>query len=315
MTTIAQPARTAERDGTAATSGAAEREKVAARLLASAARRSYNPDVDIDWSAAEIPGLAYMPLYRTSLYGTPLWDRMSEQQRIELSKHEAISIARVGLWFEILLMGMLATHLYDCDPSTSHAQFGLTEIGDETRHSIMFARWAARYGGTSYGPPRRVHVLGKVFRAIAPGTPSMWAGTLIAEELLDRLQREGMNDESIQPLTRMISRIHVVEEARHVSYARDELPRSVATCGPVMMRFQRLLTALTAATIAGVLINPNVYCAVGLDAREARDAARHNPHFQATLRWMGEKVMAFLADNGMVEGVLTRRIYRAAHLI
>jgi hypothetical protein len=29
--------------------------------------------------------------------------------------------------------------------------------------------------------------------------------------LLDRLQREGMADERLQPLTRMVSRIHVIE--------------------------------------------------------------------------------------------------------
>jgi hypothetical protein len=291
------------------------REKVAARLLASSARHFYDPNVDIDWAADEVPGMPHMPLHRTSLYGTELWDRMTPEQRIELSKHEAISVARVGLWFEVLLMGMLAAHIYNCDPATNHAQYGLTEIGDETRHSIMFARWAARYGGASYGPPKRVHRLGKLFRLIAPGTPSMWAATLVAEELLDRVQRETMTDESIQPLTRMISRIHVTEEARHVSYARDELPRAVASCGPVALRFQRLLTAVTAYAIADVLISPRVYSAVGLDPAEGRAAARSNPHFHESLRWMGEKVMAFLADNGMVDGGVTRRVYRAAHLI
>ena len=67
-----------------------------------------------------------------------------------------------------------------------------------------------------------------MFRLVAPTGPSMWAGTLVAEELLDRLQREGMADERLQPLTRMVARIHVIEEARHVRFAREELVREMA---------------------------------------------------------------------------------------
>jgi len=51
----------------------------------------------------------------------------------------------------------------------------------------------------------------------------MFAGTLVAEEITDQLQREAMKDNTLQPLTRMVSKIHVTEEARHVRYAREEL--------------------------------------------------------------------------------------------
>ena len=37
---------------------------------------------------------------------------MHEQQRIELSKHEVASIASTGLWFEIILMQLLARYAY-----------------------------------------------------------------------------------------------------------------------------------------------------------------------------------------------------------
>jgi len=63
-----------------------------------------------------------------------------------------------------------------------------------------------------------------------------------------------------------------------------------------------------------VLIDPKVYAAVGLDPKEARRVARRNPHHQETVRWMGEKIMTFLDEQGMVTRV-TRRIYRAAHLL
>jgi hypothetical protein len=43
-----------------------------------------------------------------------------------------------------------------------------------------------------------------------------------------------------------------------------------------------------------------VYAAVGLDPREGRRAALANPHYRDTLLWMGERVMSFLAEQGLV---------------
>jgi hypothetical protein len=121
-----------------------DRDRTATRLLRSSSKNSYEPDLDIDWDADPVEGLFHLQPERMTLYGTALWDALTEEQRIELSKHEVISVARVGLWFEILLMGMLAAHAYDQDPAAPHTQYALTEIGDETRHSVMFARWAHR---------------------------------------------------------------------------------------------------------------------------------------------------------------------------
>jgi hypothetical protein len=295
------------------------REKTARRLLGSSSKNSYSPELDIDWDAAPVEGVWHMQPERTSLYGTPLWDSLTREQQVELSKHEVVSVARVGLWFEILLMGMLASHAYNQDPASEHTQYALTEIGDETRHSVMFARWADKHGGAEYKPHPVVHHLGKVFRLVAPTGPSMWAATLVAEELLDRLQREGMADERLQPMTRMVSRIHVIEEARHVRFAREELVREMERSrgplkgGPVLW-FHQVFAALAAAFIAESIISPKVYESVGLDARKARRVARRNPDFHNTKLWMAEKIIPFLDEIGMINPV-ARLIYRRAHLM
>ena len=291
------------------------RDKTARRLLGSSSKNSYAPELDIDWDAAPVEGMWHMQPEKTSLYGTALWESLTDEQRVELTKHEVISVARVGLWFEILLMGMLAAHAYNEDPASEHTRYALTEIGDETRHSVMFARWAEQYGGKEYKPHPVVHHLGKVFRLVAPTGPSMWAATLVAEELLDRLQRDGMVDERLQPLTRMVSRIHVIEEARHVRFAREELVRSMerAHQSPALW-FHQVFAALAAAFIAESIISPKVYASVGLDPKTARRAARRNPEFHETKRWMAAKIMPFLDEVGMINPV-ARLIYRRAHLM
>jgi hypothetical protein len=282
-------------------SAAISRETVAGRLLRSTAARSYDPDLDIDWSAPLVPGKGFILEHRCSLYGTALWQRLSPEQRLELGKHEAASVASTGIWLELMLMRILAKLAYRGDPVSAHVQYALTELGEECRHTIMFARMIEQLGTPVYGPPARIRSLGNRLPAFASG-PSMWAAILLGEEIPDRFQREQAADESIQPLMRMVNRIHILEEARHISFARAELPRSVAETSRAGLAYHQAVTARFAFIVASNLINPQVYRSVGLDPRAARAAALANPQYRQTLRFGGQKIVAFLADNGLIGG-------------
>src|SRR4051794_27255791 len=124
--------------------------RTAGRLLSSSSRNSYDPGLDIDWDAPVDLDMKFMPLERTSLYGTAVWERMSDEQRYELSRHELASVASTGLWFEIILIQMLARWAYHQDPQDPRTQYALAEIGDETRHVLMFAKAIARIGTPTY---------------------------------------------------------------------------------------------------------------------------------------------------------------------
>ena len=79
------------------------RERVAERLLRSSAEHFYNADVDIDWAAPWERGKRWLPEHRVSLYGTRLWRSLTPEQRIELGKHELISLLSFGIAAEGLL--------------------------------------------------------------------------------------------------------------------------------------------------------------------------------------------------------------------
>jgi hypothetical protein len=290
-----------------------DRDVTAERLLDSSMRNSYDPDVDVDWDAPLVEGKGFLPEERVSLYGTALWERLTPEQRLELAKHEIGSITSVGLWTEIVLMQLLARYAADLDPRSPHTHYALTEIGDETRHAIMFGKGIARLGLPAYGPPRAVRIPAKLFGA-AIGGPAMFASVLVVEETTDRLQRSMLDDEQIQPMIRMINRIHVVEEARHVRYAREELVRGLSRLSRPALELHRTVTALVAYAVVNVMVHPGVYAAVGLNPREARAAALANPHHHESRRWMAEKIVAFLNDVGMIGGP-SKRIWRKAHLL
>jgi hypothetical protein len=280
---------------------ATDRPELATRLLGSAARTSFDPTVDVDWEAPVPPDLYGLSPEWSSLYGTPLWEGLTEEQRVTLTIHEYCSISGVGIWFECLLMQLVLKDVYGDDPAQPHVQWALTEIADECRHSVMFARTAQAFGAPSYQPPPAVLKLGRAFVARGSG-PSAYAAILVAEEILDIFQRDLMRDERVQPLTRRTSQIHVVEEARHMRFARDEVARRTPELGFLALRRHRTLVASVAAIVADNLVQPQVYASVGLDPRAAKAVARANRQHRAKLRAASAGLVSFLREVGLVGG-------------
>ena len=290
-----------------------DRQQLATRLLASSAKKSYDPNIEVDWNAP-IPSHLYgMTPEWSTLYGTPLWDEMSLEQQITLTTHEAASISGTGIWFEMILMQMLVRDMYGRDASTPHFQFALTEIADECRHSVMFARASERFGCPAYRPHRVVRELGRGFAAVASGAIA-YGGTVFAEEILDVMQRDFMKDERVQPVTRTVSKIHVLEEARHIRFAREETARRVETMNKAQREQVRVVLAGTAYAIITSLVNPAVYAAAGLDTKRALSAAKANEYHHDKIRQGAAKTMTFLDETGLVGGP-SKLVLRKAHLI
>ena len=101
---------------------------------------------------------------------------------------------------------------------------------------------------------------------------------------------------------REICRLHVVEEARHIRYAREELARSFGQLPAFARAHQRFVFSIVVWVATRHLIHPQVYAAVGLDPREATRAARRNPHWRATQAWAASKVVAFCKEVGLIGG-------------
>ncbi|MFG1782245.1 diiron oxygenase [Rhodococcus oryzae] len=290
-----------------------DREETAKRLLASSARKSYDPMIEVDWEAP-VPDDKYglTPEWST-LYGTALWEEMTLEQKVELTKHEAASVSSVGLWFEILLMQMLLRDVYGRDKHSRHVQFALTEVADECRHSVMFARAGERFGMPSYGPHPVIHKLGRIWGGFFKGA-NAYASVMAAEEILDMMQRDFMKDERVQPVTRTVSKIHVLEEARHIRFAREEVGRRLQGASWTRLQIERLNTAVVVYFVMKSMIRKDVYANAGLDPERAIAAAKSNPHYKDKVRTSGTKLMQFLDSSGLVGGP-SKRLYKRVNLL
>ncbi|MFI6950015.1 diiron oxygenase [Streptomyces sp. NPDC050422] len=286
---------------------------VARRLLDSAAKLSYDPATEVDWNTPLDTGHHGASPEWSTLYGTAYWQELTDSQRKALTRQEAASVASTGIWFEMILQQMVLRDMYAKDPTDPRFQWALTEVADECRHSIMFARGAAKLGAPAYRPRRAVVELGRAFKTLAFGEAA-YAAILVAEEVLDVMQRDWMRDERVAPFVRTINNIHVVEESRHMKFARDETRRRLRNAGPLRRQINSLVVAIASYYIVTSMVNRDVYANAGLDSPRARAEARANEHHKSLMRSSCSGLMEFLASARL----LTKPalfFYRRAHLI
>lgn len=286
---------------------------VAERLLDSSEMLSYDPVTEVDWETPLDKDFHGASPEWSTLYGTAYWAELTEAQRRELTRQEAASVASTGIWFEMILQQMVLRDLYAKDPTDARFQWALTEVADECRHSIMFARGAQKLGAPPYRPRRAAIELGRAFKTLAFGETA-YASILVAEEVLDVMQRDWMRDERVVPFVRTINNIHVVEESRHMKFAREETIERMRKAGWVRRQISSLVTAIAAYVIVTSMVNRDVYKAAGLDKKRALEEAKTNAHHESMMRSSCAGLMDFLSSARLLTRP-ARAFYKRAHLI
>ena len=293
-----------------------DRERVAGRLLRSSERHSYDPVVDLDWTTPLDPALPAMPLHRVSLYGTPLWESLDERQRVLLSWHE------MG---EHHQRRPLVRDHPDAGPAAVRLRPGPADRAravrpdrgrrrDPARGDVRPGRRRCSAPGARYRPASPAAPLGRLFKTIA-ARPALFAPTLVAEETLDRLQRE-MRRRG-RPAAADPGGVAGSTSRRRPGTSRTPGRRCCARrrkLGRAELARHRHVAAIAGLLIVDGFVDPAVYRSVDLDPATAVAQARGNAYRRETRRWMGEKVTTFLSEAGMIGGPSTA-LWRRAGLI
>jgi hypothetical protein len=284
------------------------REEFSDRLLKGSVKKSYAPIVDIDWDAPLDPDKFFLPPKTVSLFGTPLWDKMTREQQIELSRHELVNTLSAGIWFENILNQALLRKMMHQDPTASATHYELTEVGDETRHMVMFGKAIERVDAKPMRPRYYQRVIINALPFAFRG-PLLWVAALIGEEIFDSLQRQMMDDAELQPMIQRLMRIHVTEEARHIQFARDGLRKRSPHLRRIPKFFVANINGIGGYFFRFLFTNKVQYRRVGLDAPQARRMARRSPHRHETQVIGFAPLAAFLEEVGLM-GPIGRRMWR-----
>lgn len=240
----------------------------------------YNPYTIFDWPESIEPDKPWMSESLTTLAGTPMWDELTREQQIALTKYEAINFFSLNIHGIRELMSEVVMRIHE-RTYANVSEFLHHFIGEENEHMWFFAQFCLRYGGKLY--PAQPTLQADSVAHLSPVAREMiiFARILIFEEIVDYYNAHMATDESLPHIAREINRVHHQDESRHVAFGRmvfTNLLGQVAKRDPdeVPVVAEYLENYLQYSI--GTLYNPAAYRDAGIpDALALRRRALEHP--------------------------------------
>ncbi|WP_214410705.1 AurF N-oxygenase family protein [Sphaerisporangium fuscum] len=240
-------------DGEAAAQRAYE--TVIERLSKASVDKHWEPYVDIPWDDPEFAVVQTDPRWEMPLVdalGSHPWYRAQPQEvRARIGLWRVATAMKIGLQFENLLKRGLLNYAYRLPNGSPEFRYVYHETIEEGHHGMMFQEFVNRTKLPIRGMPRHLSLMAQVVPWIPLiSTELFFVFVLGGEDPIDHVQRRMLKEGRVRhPLEEAIIRIHVAEEARHISFARHYLRRRV----PALPRARRLALSLIAPVILGIM--------------------------------------------------------------
>lgn len=232
------------------------------RLNRLSVTKHFDAYADVDWDAPDMaidPADARFELPPDSALGATEWYRsLPPTTRARLGLHEIVGNMKAGLQFESVLKRGLLEYAATLPDGTPEFRYAYHEIIEEAQHSLMFQEFVNRAGLEAPGLTWDMKLGARRVIGMARRFPAMFfVFVLGGEDPIDHVQREALRSgRDLHPLLERVMRIHVTEEARHLSFARSHLRETVPTL-PRWKQFAISIQApITLSVMAGVMMRP-----------------------------------------------------------
>lgn len=277
------------------------------RLNRASVRKTLEPEEMFDFSVP-CEGLP-ISANRISIYDHPAFATLTEEQQIILAREEIASMLQVGVRMEAVLqaqMSLLIARFPNLfDPRVEYMQH---EIAEETRHSRAFVRMAQRYEPKAVNPFLSGFLKWNTYllTGYSMTHESAWLiSTLVGEEFPDIVQHASVNDPNTEPLLKEINRYHILEESRHLSFAKMRLIEAYPSAGLIERFFIRYILCVQAWFMFALYVNPGVYAVVGLPKWRTWWAAQRLPK---------RRNIRVKAMRKVLDACLNAGVFRKGHL-
>ena len=225
--------------------------------------KHFDAYVDIAWDSPEFAIDITDPRWELDaldpLGATSWYQALPQEQRARLGLHLIAEKMRTGLQFESVLQRGLLEYAATLPNQTNEFRYALHEVIEEAHHSLMFQEFVNRSGIDVPGMPWWARISTRFIIPMGGFFPELFMMFVIGgEDPIDYVQRKSLRDkQNLHPLMERIMKIHVTEEARHLSFARHFLKNRV----PAMHPAKRFVLSVAAPRIlgemAGLMVRPS----------------------------------------------------------
>ncbi|MBC7991843.1 MAG: diiron oxygenase [Rhizobacter sp.] len=275
---------------------------LAIRLTKASRKKTWDVYNTFNWPEALEEGVWYMPPELISIYGTPAYEALTEEQQKKLSLYELGNFFSLVLQGERPLVAGLVDRLYAKGNSVSVNEYLHHFVDEENKHMVMFGEFCNRYIGKVY--PEKKISLPKTY-AKGEEEVAFYCKVMVVEELGDYYNLAIEKDERVDALVREVNKVHHIDEARHLAFGRVQLAELFAKYSPewspeTLAGFREWLVAYLRASW-GDYYNPAMYRDAGLaDSYELRQMAMSHPAGAELRKKASAKVVNYFIKTGLL---------------
>jgi hypothetical protein len=223
------------------------------RLSRQSVDKHFDAYADIAWDAPEMqidPTDPVWELGEDDTIGRTEWYRgLPQEERARIGLHRVVTAMKIGVQFESVLKRGLLDYATTLPNNAPEFRYIYHEVIEEAQHSLMFQEFVNRSGFDPPGLSWDMRLGARFVVGLARRFPPLFfLFVLGGEDPIDYTQRKMLRaDHPNHPLLERIMRIHVTEEARHLSFARHYLRHAV----PELGRVRRLVLSIAAPRLLG----------------------------------------------------------------
>jgi ferritin-like protein len=243
------------------------------RLYENAKRDQWNASKDIPWSTAPSPDGRIIADELIDIFGSPLWERLPEAERVALNR-------RIAAWrLSVLMYGeqgalLACSQLVEVVEGADHKFFQATQVMDEARHNEVLDRYLTERVGVRYPMPKNEKDL---FDSIL--TESRWylktiALQLVAETFAVALFKM-MGESAKDPVLAELCRRVLLDESRHMGFGMLSLPKVVAEASETERRELEDYTCFALEKTLTGFFPAEAYQDMGFSAAEMDEVRRY----------------------------------------
>jgi hypothetical protein len=186
------------------------------RLYENAKRDQWNSTTRLDWSIDVDPEKGLVPDLAIGIYGTPIWERLTEKEKARL-RHEQITW-QLCQFLHGEQGALLATaQIVDSVPWYEAKQYGATQVMDEARHVEVYRRFVQEKLQHEY--PVNAQLKALLDQILSDSRWDMkFLGMQIIVEGLALAAFGTIRDTSTNVLLRDLTAAVMEDESRHVAF-------------------------------------------------------------------------------------------------
>jgi len=175
----------------------------------------------------------------------------------------------------------------------------------------MFQEFVNRTGLPIRGMPRPLlYMAERVVLPLPRLFPELFFMFVLGgEDPVDHIQKRQLREGTPHPLTERIMRIHVTEEARHLSYARQYLKTSVPKLGFVRRHIMAIAVPIVFGIMAPLMVAPSTEMRRAGVPWKVLWEARTSPAYRSLLKDSVHKPRRLAEDLGLMTA-LGRRLWK-----